>query len=177
MTFSAKQELSGWQAPAAASEEEEQSQFTAAGTRPRLFVVFEDGSGYEVLDQGLFTAYAQRKVWLKIFPRCQPCMGGFFVKGNASFLGSPFLQGHHIWCPVMLRMSYLMHKWLMMYRACCAIGHVYTHEDSSLPTRHMLCASCSLHFHIDYSLHVCPPAQRSVNWYSLVQGIHHGSMH
>lgn len=62
VTFSARQELSGWQAPAAGSEEEEQSRFTAAGTRPRLFVVFEDGSGYEVLDQDLFTAYAQRKV-------------------------------------------------------------------------------------------------------------------
>lgn len=68
VTFSAKQELSGWQAPAAASEEQEQSQFTAAGTRPRLFVVFEDGSGYEVLDHDLFTAYAQRKVWHRTCP-------------------------------------------------------------------------------------------------------------
>lgn len=63
VTFSAKQQLSGWQAPAAASEEEGQGRFTPAGVRPRLFVVFEDGGGYEVLDQDLFTAYAQRKVW------------------------------------------------------------------------------------------------------------------
>lgn len=68
VTFSAKQELSGWQAPAAGSEEEEQSRFTAAGTRPRLFVVFEDGSGYEVLDQDQFTAYANRKVWHQTCP-------------------------------------------------------------------------------------------------------------
>ncbi|KAL3155549.1 Sperm-associated antigen 17 [Trebouxia sp. C0009 RCD-2024] len=61
VTFSAKQQLSGWQAPAAASEEEGQGRFTPAGVRPRLFVVFEDGGGYEVLDQDLFTAYAQRK--------------------------------------------------------------------------------------------------------------------
>lgn len=86
VTFSAKQELSGWQAPAAAGEEEEQSQFTAAGTRPRLFVVFEDISGYEVLDQDLFTAYAQRKVRLKSCPRLQPCMEGAMVKGTASTL-------------------------------------------------------------------------------------------
>lgn len=64
VTFSAKQQLSGWQAPA--SEEEGQGYFIPAGIRPRLFVVFEDGGGYEFLDQDLFKAYAQRKVWHRI---------------------------------------------------------------------------------------------------------------
>ena len=62
MTFSANQQLSGWTPPAAAGEEEANSTLAAAGPRPRIFVVFEDGSGYEVLDIDLFTAYAQRKV-------------------------------------------------------------------------------------------------------------------
>ena len=62
VTFSAKQELSGWQEPSEGNEEEAPSPFTASGTRPRLFVVFEDGSGYEVLDKDLYTAYAQRQV-------------------------------------------------------------------------------------------------------------------
>ncbi len=62
MTFSANQQLSGWTPPAAAGEEEGQSTLAAAGPGPRIFVVFEDGSGYEVLDIDLFTAYAQRKV-------------------------------------------------------------------------------------------------------------------
>ncbi|DBA96914.1 hypothetical protein WJX82_005465 [Trebouxia sp. C0006] len=61
MTFSANQQLSGWTPPAAAGEEEGQSTLAAAGPGPRIFVVFEDGSGYEVLDIDLFTAYAQRK--------------------------------------------------------------------------------------------------------------------
>ena len=90
VTFSAKKELSGWQAPAAASEEEEQSQFTAAGTRPRLFVVFEDGSGYEVLDLDLFTAYAQRKVRHRICPCQQPMHEICFGPGNSNMLGISF---------------------------------------------------------------------------------------
>jgi len=62
ITYSAKRQLSGWQAPAAGSEEEEKGTSAAAGIRPRLFMVFEDGSGYEVLDKDLFAAYSQRKV-------------------------------------------------------------------------------------------------------------------
>ena len=62
MTFSANQQLSGWSPPAAAGEEEAKSSWAAAGPGPRIFVVFEDGSGYEVLDTHLFTAYAHRKV-------------------------------------------------------------------------------------------------------------------
>ncbi len=62
MTFSANQQLSGWSPPAAAGEEEAKSTLAAAGPGPRMFVVFEDGSGYEVLDTDIFTAYAQRKV-------------------------------------------------------------------------------------------------------------------
>ena len=66
MTFSSKQELSGWTPPPATGSEEEGKNVTgAAGPRPRLFVVFEDGSGYEVLDKDLFTAYTQRKVMPK----------------------------------------------------------------------------------------------------------------
>ncbi|DBB00331.1 TPA: Sperm-associated antigen 17 [Trebouxia sp. C0004] len=61
MTFSANQQLSGWSPPAAAGEEEAKTTLAAAGPGPRIFVVFEDGSGYEVLDTDLFTAYAQRK--------------------------------------------------------------------------------------------------------------------
>jgi len=62
MTFSANQQLSGWSPPPAAGEEEAKSTSAAAGPTPRIFVVFEDGSGYEVLGTDLFTAYAQRKV-------------------------------------------------------------------------------------------------------------------
>lgn len=74
MAFSAKQELSGWQAPDAGGEAEGQGRFTPAGVRPRLFVVFEDGGGYEVLDQDLFTAFAQRKVCAPILP---PILGSW----------------------------------------------------------------------------------------------------
>ena len=65
MTFSAKQELSGWTPPAAGSEEEGKNVAGVPGPKPRLFMVFEDGSGYEVLDKDLFAAYAQRKVRLE----------------------------------------------------------------------------------------------------------------
>lgn len=65
MTFSAKQELTGWTPPAAGSEEEGKHEAGVAGPKPRLFVVFEGGSGYEVLDKDLFAAYAQRKVTLE----------------------------------------------------------------------------------------------------------------
>ena len=85
MTFSAKQQLSGWQAPAAGSEEEGQSRFTPAGIRPRLFVVFEDGGGYELLDQDLFTAYAQRKVWhplLHMPPLAETAMAVLVTKSD-----------------------------------------------------------------------------------------------
>ena len=61
MTFSARQELSGWQAPTGAGEQEGRGG-SIPGIRPRFFVVFEDGSGYEILDKDLFAAYAQRKV-------------------------------------------------------------------------------------------------------------------
>ena len=61
MTLSAKGELSGWQAPPVGSEGEAEGRFVPAGTRPRLFVVFEDASGYEILDKELYTAYAQRQ--------------------------------------------------------------------------------------------------------------------
>ena len=62
MTFSAKRQLAGW-APTAGKEERKADAAAAAPSpRPRLFVVFEDGSGYEVLDQDLFRAYAQRQV-------------------------------------------------------------------------------------------------------------------
>ena len=69
MAFSARQELSGWHAPSIA-EEEEQTTTAAASMRPRLFVVFEDGSGYETLDNGLFLAYAERQVTLKLRSNC-----------------------------------------------------------------------------------------------------------
>ncbi|KAL0038853.1 hypothetical protein WJX79_010718 [Trebouxia sp. C0005] len=61
MTFSANQQLSGWSPPAAAGEEEAKSTLAAAGPGPCIFVVFEEGSGYEVLDTDLLTAYAHRK--------------------------------------------------------------------------------------------------------------------
>ena len=60
MAFAAKQELSGWQQPTLSAEEQPQDA-AAATLKPRLFVVFEDGSGYEVLDNDLFAAYSERK--------------------------------------------------------------------------------------------------------------------
>ena len=54
ITFSGDQQLTGWQAASAP--------LPALGLRPRLFVVYQDGSGYEVLDNDVFASYVRRQV-------------------------------------------------------------------------------------------------------------------
>lgn len=54
ITFSGDQQLTGWQTSSAP--------LPAPGFRPRLFVVYQDGSGYEVLDNDVFASYVRRQV-------------------------------------------------------------------------------------------------------------------
>lgn len=54
ISFSADQQLSGWQ-PGNAP-------LPASALRPRLFVLHQDGSGYEVLDNDVVVAYMWRQV-------------------------------------------------------------------------------------------------------------------
>lgn len=56
ITFDSDKQLSGWQPPS--------SPWSALSLRPRFFVVYQDGSGYEVLDNDLYAAYAWRQVGL-----------------------------------------------------------------------------------------------------------------
>ena len=54
ISFSAEQQLSGWQPS--------NTLLPTSALRPCLFVLYQDGSGYEVLDNDVVAAYMSRQV-------------------------------------------------------------------------------------------------------------------